>query len=147
MNNEQVLWLETRTSRGPHPFISLVSPDLDAALERDEAYNQSVAATAKTPSIELNRQLAEARAGSDMDYIRLLMDALHLQFWRDGQTTRALIEARARQLIDNHDGDRGGVRRAWEQARHDDRDYDEEVARTALKIMDSRARLSTALGA
>ncbi len=128
-------------------MINLVSPDLDAALERDEAYNQSVAATAKTSSIELNRQLAEALDGSDMDYIRLLMDALHLQFWRDGQTTRPLIEARASQLIDNHDGDRGGVRRAWEQARQDDRYYyDEEVARTALKIMDSRARLSMAPG-
>ncbi len=128
-------------------MINLVSPDLDAALERDEAYNQSVAATAKTSSIELNRQLAEALDGSDMDYIRLLMDALHLQFWRDGQTTRALIEARASQLIDNHDGDRGGVRRAWEQARQDDRYYyDEEVARTALKIMDGRARLSMAPG-
>lgn len=147
VNNGQVLWLETRTARGPHPLINLVSPDLGAALERDEAYNQQVAATAKTPSTELNRQLAEAWSGSDMDYIRLLMDALHLQFWRDGQTTRALIEARASQLIDNHDGDRGGVQTAWEQARHDDRDYDEEVARTALKIMDSRARLSMAPGA
>ena len=84
-----------------------------------------------------------------MDYIRLLMDALHLQFWRGAQTTRALIEARASQLIDNHDGDRGAVRRAWEQARQGDYDryyYDEEVARTALKIMDSRARLSMAPG-
>jgi hypothetical protein len=37
--------------------------------------------------------------------------------------------------------------RAWEQARQDDRYYyDEEVARTALKIMDSRARLSMAPG-
>ncbi len=60
VNNGQVLWSETRTSRGPHPLINLVSPDLDAALERDEAYNYSVAATAKTPSTELNRQLAEA---------------------------------------------------------------------------------------
>lgn len=82
-----------------------------------------------------------------MDYIRLLMDAPSA-VWRDGQTTRALIEARASQLIDNHDGDRGGVRRAWKHARQDDRYYyDEEVARTPLKIMDSRARLSTAPGA
>ncbi len=145
VNNGQVLWQETRTSRGPDPFISLVSPDLDVALERDEAYNQQVAATARTPSTELNRRLAEAWSGSDMDYIRLLMDALHLQFWRGAQTTRALIEARASQLIDAHDGDRAGVQSAWEQARQGDYDryyYDEEVARTALKIMDSRARLS-----
>jgi len=67
--------------------------------------------------------------------------------WRPDNPS--LIEARASQLIDNHDGDRGAVRRAWEQARQGDYDryyYDEEVARTALKIMDSRARLSMAPG-
>ncbi len=93
VNNGQVVLPETRTSRGPHPFISLVSPDLDAALERDEAYNQQVAAKAKTPSIKLNRQLTEARAGSDMDYIPLLMEALRLQLARrpdDPSTHRSL---------------------------------------------------------